>query len=278
MPDANRPPDPSRLCLHTMTLKPRTLEQTIAACTRSGIPAISPWVEHVEPVGVATAAAMLRDAGLRVPAYVRAGFFVHEDASSRTEAVDRARRLLDDGATLGAESLVIVPGAHPAIAHDTARSMVSDALAALVDHAAGVGVRLALEPLHPMFGADRACVTTLTQARLICETIDHPALGVAVDVYHVWWDERLADEIATLGRQGRLAGFHVSDWITPSGDVLTCRALMGAGCIPIRAIRALMDDAGFGGAIEVEILSDRLWQRDQDELLAEIATAWRLHA
>jgi sugar phosphate isomerase/epimerase len=271
-------PNPSRLCVHSMTLRPWTLEQCVRECVKAGVAGISPWVEHVEPIGVARAASLLADAGLRVPAYVRGGFFVHAEANERARAIDASRRLLDDAATLGAASLVIVPGANPHVPLADARVMVTDALAALVPHASDRAVRLGLEPLHPMFAADRACVTTLTDARRICESIGDPVLGVVVDVYHVWWDERLEAEIAELGRQARLFGFHVSDWVTPAGNVVADRAPLGAGCIPIRRIRAMMDDAGFDAMIEIEILSRRQWQRDPADVLAEVVTSWAAHA
>jgi sugar phosphate isomerase/epimerase len=259
-----------------MSVRAWSLEECVDALARAGVRGISPWVEHVEAFGVDRAARLIADAGLRVPAYVRGGFFVHADEQARAKAVDDTRRLLDDAATLGAESIVIVPGASPEVPFAAARTMIADALAALTSHASGCGVRLGVEPLHPMLAADRSCITTLTEARRICEAIDHPILGVVVDVYHVWWDERLATEIAALG--GRLFGFHVSDWVTPSGDVATDRAPLGAGCIPIRRIRTMMDAAGFEGMIEVEILSRRQWERDPTDVLAEIVTTWARHA
>jgi len=271
-------PDPARLCVHTMSVRSWSLEECVDALAGAGVRGVSPWVEHVEAAGVDRAARLIADAGLRVPAYVRGGFFVHAGEQAWANAVDDARRLLDDAATIGAESLVIVPGAQPGVDLADARAMVVDALTSLTAHAAGCGVRLGLEPLHPMFAADRSCITTLTEARRICEAIDHRQLGVVVDVYHVWWDERLRTEIASLGSRGRLFGFHVSDWLTPTGDVAADRALLGAGCIPIRCIRTMMDDAGFDGMIEVEILSRRQWERDPAEVLAEIVTTWARHA
>lgn len=267
---------PSRVALHTITTKPLSLRECVDECVRVGFGGICPWVEHIEPVGVADAARMIAESGLDVPAYVRGGFFVHDDLAQRRAAIDRCRTLLEDAHALGARNLVIVPGAQgSSTTLPDARAMVRDSLAELCPHAAQAGVRLALEPLHPMYAATRSCVNTLTQAREMCEAIDHPSLGVAVDVYHVWWDDRLDEEIRALGRQARLCAFHICDWLEDTTDLLTDRGGIGEGCIPIHAIRSLMEAAGFDGPIEVEVLSERHWNRDQRQVVDGILEACR---
>lgn len=261
-----------------MTTRPWSLAEAANACAQAGIAGVSPWVEHVEPVGVAEAARIIAGHGLRVPAYVRGGLFVHEDPVERARAVDRTRRLIDDARTLAAEMLVIVAGARLGVPLDSARAMVTDALAALAPHAASAGVRLALEPLHPMYAGDRSCVNTIAQARGICDRVASPSLGVAVDVYHVWWDDQLEHQVEALGREGRLFAFHICDFKPNMAHPLHDRGLIGEGCVPIRAIRAMVERAGFVGLIEVEIFSERWWGTDQREFVRRIVQACELCA
>lgn len=273
-----QPLSPDRLAIHTMTTKPWSLAESCEAFARAGVGGVCPWVEHVEPVGVAEAARIIRGSGLRVPAYVRGGFFVHEHAGERAAAIDRNRRLLDAAATLGAAMLVIVPGAKPGIPLDDARGMVADALGALADHAHQAGVHLALEPLHPSYAADRSCINTIQTAREVCDRMNHPAIGVAVDVYHTWWEPGLAEQIAALGREDRLLAFHICDFKSEICDPLLDRGLMGEGVVPISTIREAVETAGFKGLVEVEIFSTRYWATDQGDWLAKILAAAREHA
>lgn len=273
-----QPLTPDRLAIHTMTTKPWSLTEACEAYARAGVAGLCPWVEHVEPVGVAEAARIIAGGGLRVPAYVRGGFFVHPDAAERATAIDRNRQLIDDASALGAAMLVIVPGARAGVALDDARGMVADALGQLADHADQAGVRLALEPLHPMYAADRSCVNTIQSAREVCDRVAHPSVGVAVDVYHVWWEPGLAGQIAALGRERRLAAFHICDFKSEIADPLLDRGLMGEGVVPIRGIRESAEAAGFTGLTEVEIFSTRYWAEDQHRWLTQILDAARRHA
>ncbi|MFG0259743.1 MAG: sugar phosphate isomerase/epimerase family protein [Phycisphaerales bacterium JB041] len=264
---------PERLAIHTQTTRPWTLAEACAAYAAAGIGGVCPWVEHVEPVGVRQAARIIADSGLRVPSYVRGGFFVHPAADERGRAIDRTRALLDDAAVLGAEMLVIVPGACPGVALDDARSMVADGLATAAAHSAEVGVKLALEPLHPMYAADRSCINTVASARTVCDRVGHDVLGVAVDVYHVWWEPGLDGQIAALGREARLFGFHICDFKAETSHLLLDRGLMGEGVVPIAAIRGRVEAAGFGALAEVEIFSERWWAAEQSAFLREIVRA-----
>ena len=271
--DAIQPLTPDRLAIHTQTTRPWSLAEACEAYAAAGIGGVCPWVEHVAPVGVPEAARIIADSGLRVPSYVRGGFFVHPEAIARQRAIDTTRSLLDDAAALSAEMLVIVPGACPGVGLADARTMVADGLAAVAAHAAGVGVPLALEPLHPMYAADRSCINTVASARAVCDQVGHASLGVAVDVYHVWWEPGLAEQIAALGREKRLLAFHICDFKAETTHLLLDRGLMGEGVIPVRSIRQAVEAAGFGGPVEVEIFSERWWATEQSVFLREIVRA-----
>lgn len=266
-----------RFAVHTITNRPWSLRECVDAYAAAGIGGISVWREAIEPIGLGEAARIIAGSGLTVPALVRGGFMVHASREDRARAADDNKRCVGEAAAIGAEMIVIVPGSSPDVPLADGRAIVRDALAPMVEHAASAGLKLALEPLHPMYAGNRSCVNTLTQAREICEVIDHPNLGVAVDVYHVWWDDRLADEIACLGKQDRLFAFHVCDFKPDMNNILTDRGLMGEGCVPIREIRAMMENAGFAGMIEVEVLSERHWGRDQGAYLQEIVAAYEAH-
>jgi sugar phosphate isomerase/epimerase len=261
--------DLTRCAIHTMTTKPWSLAECIAGYSRLGIRGISVWTDAIEKIGAPEAGRMLRDAGMHVPALVRGGFFFSAGA------IDENLRRIDDAKSIGAEMVVLVVGAVPGMDLKDARKRVADAIAAILPHAEATGVKLAIEPLHPMYAADRSCINRLTQARQICEQLQNPMLGIAVDVYHVWWDPDLKSEIALAGRQKALFAFHVCDWRLPTRHMLNDRGLMGQGCINLRTIRDWTEQAGFQGPIEVEIFSEEFWAMDQAEYLELIAKAYR---
>ncbi len=269
-------PDPRRLCVHTMTTKPWSLAQAVAAYERAGVPAISVWRQHLDAAG----AAALKASGLRVTSLCRGGFFPATDAAGRQRAIDDNRAAIDQAAAIGAPHVVLVCGAVPGLALAEARRHIADGIAAVLPHARAAGVRLAIEPLHPQYAADRSAVTTLAQARRICEQVNAAGradVGIAVDVYHVWWDDALDEELARAGRLGLLHAFHVCDWKVRQEDVLNDRGLMGEGCIDLPAIRASIEAAGFSGDIEVEVFSTRHWAGDQSAWLQRIIAAYRDH-
>ena len=220
---------------------------------------------------------MLRDAGMHVPALVRGGFFVAADAAGRRAAIDVNRECLDEAAEIGAEMVVLVVGAAPGIPLPEARRLVTNGIAAILDEAQARNVKLAIEPLHPMYAADRSCINRMAEARRVCEELRHPMLGIAIDVYHVWWDPDLEREIALAGQQKTLFAFHVCDWKPDTRHLLTDRGLMGEGCIDIRTIRSWVERAGFTGAIEVEIFSEKYWAMDQDHYVSQIREAFLRH-
>ncbi len=260
--------DRALLSINTATLRPSSLEQVIEACARAGITAISPWRDKVQECGLARAAALCRSHGLTVTGLCRGGMFPAADAAGRRAALEDNFRAVDEAAALRAQCLVLVAGGLPPGSRDIAdaRHQVRDAIAALLPHARKAGVRLAIEPLHPMYAADRACVNTLAQALDLCDELSDDHIGVAVDVYHVWWDPDLARQIARAGR--RIFAYHVCDWLVPTTDLLLDRGMMGDGVIELRGVRRMVEAAGYDGHCEVEIFSaQNWWKRDPAEVL-----------
>ncbi len=259
--------DRSLISINSMTVKPWSLEELVEGCARVGVAAISPWRDIVQACGLARAAALVRAHGMTVTGLCRGGMFPAADAAGRRAALDDNRRAVDEAAALGAQCLILVVGALPKGSRDIAdaRRQVRDALAALLPHARQAGVPLAIEPLHPMYAADRACVNTLAQANDLCDELGE-GVGVAVDTYHVWWDPDLGREIKRAGT--RILAYHVNDWLVPTADLLLDRGMMGDGVIDLRAIRAMVEAAGYAGHCEVEVLSaNDWWKRDPDEVL-----------
>ena len=263
--------DTSLLSLNTATVRQQwNLEQMIDGCVRHRIGAISPWRDQVEACGLEEAAKRIGDAGLRVSGLCRGGMFPAADSAGLQANIDDNRRAIDDAAMLGAECLVLVVGGLPKGSRDIAlaRQQVFDGMAAVLEYARSNDMPLAIEPLHPMYAADRACVNTMAQALDICDRLGE-GTGVAVDVYHVWWDPDLEAQIARAGKQGQLLAYHVSDWRVPTRDLLLDRGMMGDGVIELRKIRGWMEAAGYDGCCEVEIFSSLdWWKKDPDHVLA----------
>jgi sugar phosphate isomerase/epimerase len=266
------------LSLNTATVRRQgDLAEIIEACARHGIRAIDPWRDQVAGVGLDRAVRAVRDAGLELSGYCRGGMFT-SDAARRGEVRDDNRRAVDEATALGAPCIVLVVGGLPQYSRPgseaskdiaAARTQVEDAIAEMLDYARAASMPLAIEPLHPAYAADRACVNTTKQALDICDRLDPQrsgALGVALDVYHIWWDPEVASQIARAGKD-RLLAFHVCDWLVPTRDVLNDRGMMGDGVIDIRGLRAAVEAAGFAGYSEIEIFSNDWWQRPLDEVL-----------
>jgi sugar phosphate isomerase/epimerase len=267
------------LSLNTATVRKQwRLDQAIEECARRGIRAISPWRDQVAAVGLEKVARQLRDTGIVLSGYCRGGFFPAADAAGHQAALLDNRQAIDEATTLGAPCLVLVVGSLPgaltghAAYTDIARARneVFDGIAATLEYARQVGVPLAIEPLHPMQAAERACVNTLEHALDICDALDPQqtgALGVALDIYHVWWDPKLQQQIARAGR-ARLLAYHVCDWLLPTRDLLNDRGMMGDGVVELKKIRGWVEAAGYQGYSEVEIFSDQnWWQRSGGEVL-----------
>lgn len=265
----------SRLCVHTVTTKPWALETAAERYAAAGVRGITVWRDALEGRDVAYTGQCLRDLGLTVVSLCRGGFFPGSTAVERQKALDDNRRAIDEADHLGAPLIVLVCGAVPGVPLTEARKQIQDGIAALLPKCADARVKLAIEPLHPMYADNRSAINTLAQANDLCEALASAHVGVAVDVYHVWWDPALEAEIARCGRLGKLFAYHVCDWRTPTTDLLLDRGLMGEGCIPLRQIRTWVEAAGFRGFNEVEIFSTRHWATDQDEFLAKIVRAYR---
>lgn len=262
---------PSRVSLNTATLREQwNLAQCIEGCRRHGIGGIAPWRDMLAALGVPEAAMRIRDAGLTVTGLCRGGMFPAADRQGRQRALDDNRRAVDEAVAIGARCLVLVVGGLAPGSKDLAgaREQVHDGIARLLEHARPAGMKLAIEPLHPMYAADRACVNTLAQANDLCDALGE-GVGVAVDVYHVWWDPELEAQIRRAGP--RILAFHVCDWLVPTTDLLLDRGMMGDGVIDIPLIRRWVEAAGYEGLVEVEIFSARdWWRRNPHEVLRTV--------
>jgi len=271
------------LSINTATVRrSRGVEQPLTdildACAARGIRAISPWRDQVAAAGLPAISKRVKAHGLQLSGYCRGGMFPAADAAGLKAAHEDNRRAVDEACELNAACLVLVVGGLPgALAGKAAhkdialsRSQVHDGIATLLEYARACKMPLAIEPLHPMYAADRACINTMEHALDVCDALDPAktgALGVAVDVYHVWWDPKLEAQIQRAGKQ-RLLAFHVCDWLTPTTELLNDRGMMGDGVIDIPKIRGWMEAQGFAGYSEVEIFSTgNWWQRESGEVL-----------
>ncbi|MBL9113810.1 MAG: sugar phosphate isomerase/epimerase [Verrucomicrobiaceae bacterium] len=258
-----------------MTTKPWSTEECIRNYSAAGVEGITFWRYSLEGRDPASVGRMAREAGLEITSLCRGGFFPGRTVENRQAALDDNRRCIDEAAALGAPLIVLVCGAVPGQSLTESRKQIADGIGAVLPHADAAGVKLAIEPLHPMYADDRSAVNTMRQAHEICDVLGSPAgVGIAVDVYHVWWDPELKTMIDLAGQTGRLHAFHICDWRTPTSDLLNDRGLMGEGCINIAEISRWVDETGFTGMREVEIFSNRLWAMDQSEYLDKITAAY----
>jgi sugar phosphate isomerase/epimerase len=263
-----------KLSINTATTRAQfDLPAAVQAYAEAGVRGIAPWRDLVQATGAAEARRLFDSEGMTVSGLCRGGMFPAPDAAGRQAVIDDNRLAIEEAATIGAACLVLVCGGLPAGSKDIAgaRSMVVDGIGAVLDDARAAGVPLAIEPLHPMYAADRNCVNTLGQALDICDRLDPDrasGLGVAIDVYHVWWDPALIGQIRRTGRD-RLLAFHICDWLVPTRDILTDRGMMGDGVIDIPAIRAEVEAQGYDGLNEVEIFSSANWWLQPGEAVVQ---------
>jgi sugar phosphate isomerase/epimerase len=272
--------DLARFSINQMTVKQLSLPELADACARSGITHVGLWREPVQSYGLEATAKLVRDAGLTVTTLCRGGFLTAIDPVERAEALGDNHAAIDEAATLGTDTLVLVSGGLPPGSKDLhgARERIADALAVLAPYAADRGVRLAIEPLHPMYAADRCVVSTLAQALDLAERFPAEQVGVTVDTYHIWWDDRAPAQIARAGAAGRIHTFQLADWTTPLPEgVLDGRGQIGDGSIDMREWKGYVEAAGYTGPIEVELFNDGLWARDGREVLAETAERFVAH-
>ena len=259
-----------------MTTKPWSLATCVREYERAGVPAITVWRQVLDAEGIAA----LQASSLRVTALCRGGFFPAVDAAGRHKALDDNRKAIDEAAAIGAPAVVLVCGAVPGISLQESRKQIADGIAAVLPHAQANGVKLSIEPLHPQYAADRSAVNTMAQARRICQQVNTSGgtdVGIAVDAYHVWWDDSLETELQLAGAKGWIHAFHVCDWKAQQTDVLNDRGLMGEGCIDLHGMRDLVEGAGFRGDIEVEVFSQRYWAMDQNDYLTQVISAYKDH-
>ncbi|MEW1641610.1 sugar phosphate isomerase/epimerase family protein [Streptomyces sp. NPDC091219] len=273
-------PDLARFSINQMTVKQLSIPELVDACLESDVPGVGLWREPVQSYGVEATAKLVRDAGLTVTTLCRGGFLTALDPDERARALDDNRRAVDEAAALGTDTLVLVSGGLPAGSRDLhgARERIADALGELGPYAQERGVRLAIEPLHPMYASDRCVVSTLTQALDLAERFPAQQVGVTVDTYHIWWDDRAPEQIARAGAGGRIHTFQLADWTTPLPEgVLNGRGQIGDGAIDMREWLSYVEAAGYTGSVEVELFNDGLWARDGREVLAETAARFVEH-
>jgi len=270
----------ARFSINQMTVKQLSMPELVDSCLELGVPGVGLWREPVQTYGVEATAKLVRDAGLAVTTLCRGGFFTAIDADERARALDDNRRAVDEAATLGTDVLVLVSGGLPAGSKDLhgARERIADALAVLGPYAEEHGVKLAIEPLHPMYASDRCVVSTLAQALDLAERFPAQQVGVTVDTYHIWWDDTAPEQIARAGAGDRIHTFQLADWTTPLPEgVLNGRGQIGDGAIDMREWLGYVTAAGYTGPIEVELFNDGLWARDGREVLAETAERFVTH-
>jgi sugar phosphate isomerase/epimerase len=270
--------DLSRLCIHTITTKPWNVDQAAAAFSKAGVKGVTVWRDALEGRNIVATGKMFREHGLEVVSLCRGGFFPAKENKLRLAAIDDNKKAIEEAHVLGTKLLVLVCGADPQQSLEESRKQIADGIAAIISHAQAANVKLAIEPLHPMYADTRSAINTLAQANDLAEQLSSLWVGVAVDVYHLWWDSSLEQEIKRCGRNNHLLAFHICDWKVPTTDLLLDRGLMGEGCIPVRKIRGWMEEAGFQGFHEVEIFSNQYWKSDQSEFLEKIIHAYKNHS
>ncbi len=270
--------DLSRLCIHTITTKPWDVETAAKHFSAAGVKGITVWRDALQGRNIQDTGRMLRDYDLSIVSLCRGGFFPHTDAAKRMAAIDDNKRAIEEAAQLGTSLIVLVCGADPLQSLNESRKQIHDGIATVLPYAAAAGVKLAIEPLHPMYADTRSAINTLAQANDMAEALNSPWVGVAVDVYHTWWDNSLEQEISRCGKNDNLFAFHICDWKMPTTDLLLDRGLMGEGCIPIKQIRSWVETTGFNGFNEVEIFSNKYWKEDQELFLKKIVKAYAEHS
>ncbi len=266
--------DFSKLCIHTLTTKPWDLKTCVEQYSQAGVDGITVWRNVLEDRDLKEARQILDDHRMAVVSVARGGFFPSVELVRRRAAIDDNRLAIDQAAAIGAPMLVLVCGADGRQSLEQSRDQIREGIMQILPYAQEAGVKLAIEPLHPMYAGDRSAINTLTQANQMAEDINSRFVGVAVDVYHLWWDPALENEIARCGKNGNLFAFHVCDWNVPTTDFLNDRGLMGDGCIDLPRIRGWVENTGFNGYNEVEIFSTKYWEMDQMVYLEKIKDAY----
>lgn len=266
--------DLSKLCVHTITTKNWSLETAVEKYINKGIKGISVWRNYIEGKDLLNVRSLFESNDLTVVSLVRGGFFTGITLMEREEAINENKRAIEEAAGIGADMVVLVCGATPGQSLEDSRSQIREGIERVLPFAVDSNVRLAIEPLHPMYADTRSAINTMDQANSMAEYFDSEYVGVAVDVYHVWWDQNLKREILRCEKNNNLFAFHLCDWRNPTRDLLNDRTIMGEGVIPIQEIIDFVRAAGFKGYNEVEIFSHQHWAEDQDQFLDKIVNAY----
>ena len=266
--------DFSRLCVHTITTKGWGLEEAVEHYAEAGVSGITVWRQWLEGKDPANAGELIRSAGLEVVSLCRGGFYPAFEEKDREEAIEDNKRAIEDAAAMCAPLVVLVCGAVPGQSLVESRKQITDGIAASLPLAESLGVKLPIEPLHPMYADDRSAINSLASANDLCDELNHPLVGIAYDVYHLWCDPDLEEQTKRAAQAGRLFAYHVCDWMTPTTDLLNDRGLMGECCIDLRGIRAMVEENGFDGMIEVEVFSNRWWDKPTHEFLKAIKESY----
>ncbi|MEI9918369.1 MAG: sugar phosphate isomerase/epimerase family protein [Bacteroidota bacterium] len=264
-----------KLCIHTITTKPWPIETAIKEYSKAGVKGITVWRDALQGRKIGECAQMARDNGLSIVSLCRGGFFPSVDLKKRRIAIEDNIKALDEASQLGAPLIVLVCGSDPGQSLEDSRKQIQDGIEELLPYAAAANIKLAIEPLHPMYADSRSAINTLAQANDMAEALNSPFIGVAVDVYHLWWDPQLETEIKRCGKNEHLFAFHICDWSVPTKDLLNDRGIMGDGCIPVKKIRGWVEETGFSGFNEVEIFSNHWWSQDQSVFLNKIIKAYQ---
>jgi len=267
--------DLERLCIHSITTKPWSIEEAAKNYSSNGVHGITVWRDALAGRNIRQTGDILRRHGLKTVSLCRGGFFPSIEPVKRKQAIDDNRRTIEEAYELGTNLIVLVCGADPSQSLEDSRKQIHDGIAAVLPDAKAAGIKLAIEPLHPMYADTRSAINTLAQANDLTEILNSKNVGIAVDVYHLWWDPNLEKEIERSGKNGTLLAFHVCDWKSPTKDMLNDRGLMGEGCIPLKKIRSWVERTGFNGFIEVEIFSENYWKQDQSVFLENIISSYK---
>jgi len=267
--------DLSQLCIHTITTKPWSIEEAAKNYSAEGVKGITVWRDALIDRNIKQTGQLLRDHGLDIVSLCRGGFFANKEKEKRKLAIEDNLKAIEEASELGTSLIVLVCGADPIQSLEDSRKQIQEGIQTILPQAKAAGIKLAIEPLHPMYADTRSAINTLAQANDMTEQINSPYVGVAVDVYHLWWDPSLEQEIKRCGENDHLLAFHICDWNSPTVDILLDRGLMGDGCIPVNKIRSWVEATGFTGFYEVEIFSNKYWQQDQSHFLKKIIKAYK---
>ncbi len=266
--------DLDRLCIHTITTKPLEFEVACAKYAALGAKGISIWRDAVEGMDYSRVKNCLKENDLTAVSYVRGGFFPALEQEKRIASIEDNHKMLEEASEMEIPMLVLVCGAEPGQSLQVSREQIKEGIESILPRAQKLNVKLAIEPLHPMYADTRSAITSLEQANDLAEYFHHDYVGIAVDVYHLWFDSNLENQIKRCGKNNNLFAYHVCDWNVPTVDMLLDRGLMGEGCIPLKQIRGWVEETGFAGYNEVEIFSDKFWATDQDKYLEKIKNAY----